>query len=175
MNNTFPALQSIGIRRKRLELSQAKFSKMAGLSQSMLNKIENGVVVPSYKIAIDIFEKLDELENSKEKTAMNIMHKNVVKLKPTDTVEKASRLAKSYSISQFPVVDDDRHVGSIQTIDLIELQHDMKIGAKLNTPFPTVNENTPVNIIREILKHDKAVIVVNKKGISGIITAEDFL
>ena len=175
MNKLFPNLKSIRIRRKRLELSQMKFSKLVGISQSMLTKIENGIVIPSYKKAIDIFEKLDELENSTEKVAKDIMHKNVIKLKTTDTVENAVKLAKSHGISQFPIVDNGRFVGSIQTLDLIGLNYDMKIGWKINTPFPTVNENTPINIIREMLKHEQAIIVVNKGEIVGIITAEDFL
>lgn len=175
MNNSFPSLQSIRIRRKRLELGQMKFSKLVGISQSMLAKVESGVVIPSYQKAIDMFEKLDELEHSNEKTAGDIMHKNVIKLKPTDPVEKAARLAKSYGISQFPIVDDKRLLGSIQTLDLIGLDPDVKVGWKSNAPFPAVNESTPVSTVRELLKHERAVIVVNKGGLVGIITAEDFL
>jgi len=175
MNRLFPELQSIRIRRKKLNISQNEFAKSVGISQSMLTKIENGVVVPSYKKAADIFEKLEELEHRDEKTAKEIMKKNVIKLRTFDTVGKAAKYAKSYGVSQFPVVDKGKIIGSIETPDLIDMDLSTRIGFKFNPPFPTMNESTPVSIIREVLKYQRAIIVVKKGEIEGIITAEDLL
>lgn len=171
----FPNINSIGIRRKRLNLSQNQLAKKVGISQSMLTKIERGLVIPSYGKAVDIFNELDALEHTDDKIATDMMKKDVTCLKSSDTVEKAAKLAKKYAISQFPVVDGDRIIGSIRTSDLLELPKDMKIGWKINTPFPTVNENAPITTIRELLKHEQAVLVVRKSDIIGIVTAEDLL
>ena len=171
----FPDVNSIGIRRKRLNLSQNQLAKRVGISQSMLTKIERGLVIPSYSKAVDIFNELDALEHTDDKIATDMMKKDVTKLKSSDTAEKAARLAKKYAISQFPVIEGSRIVGSIKTSDLLELPKGTKVGWKMNTPFPTVNENAPISTIRELLKHEQAVVVVRKSDIIGIITAEDLL
>lgn len=171
----FPNLDAIGIRRRRLGATQSAFAKSVGISQSMLTKIERGKVMPSYGMAIKIFEKLQELEKGETKTAAEVMRKKVFELKNSDTVGTAATLAKRHSLSQFPVVSAGRIVGSISTTDLVGLDRGTKIGWKMQPPFPTVNEETPIGIVKELIKHEKAVVVARRGEIVGIITAEDLL
>ena len=121
-----PDLKSIKRRRTLLGLSQHALAKQVGLSQSMLAKTENGKTEPSYKVAMDIFEKLDELENIRSKKAKDVMSKNVFSLKKTDNVAKAIHLAKKYSISQFPIVQSRYLIGSISVRDLLDVSKDVK-------------------------------------------------
>jgi len=171
----FPVLSSIGIRRKRLDLTQNAFAKRVGISQSMLTKIERGKTIPSYKIAVEIFGKLDEIEHHGEKAAKEFMNSKVIGLEGTDTIEKAARLAKQHGISQFPVLSGGRIVGSTRTSDLIVLPKGAKVGWKMEPPFPTVHEDTPIIVVRSLLAHAPAVVVVRKGAIVGMITAEDLL
>lgn len=171
----FPEITSIGIRRKKLGLSQNGFAKMAGISQSMLTKIEHGTTMPSYKKAIELFNTLDELEHREEKTAKDLMKKGVITLQADDTIDKASKLAKKNGVSQFIVLDHGKIVGGVKTTNLIDVPKSAKIRPQLEPPFPTINENAPASIIKELLKHEQAVIVIRNGDIVGIITAEDFL
>ncbi len=171
----FPNLRDIQRRRKILGLTQNQLAKRVGISQSLLTKIERGKVVPNYGIATEIFTVLEELENVDQKLAKDIMHKNVITLKPNDTVERAARLAKKYAISQFPVVEGHRQLGSVASSDLIWNSKSSKIRDIHKEPFPSVNETTPISVVKGILRSSRAVIVLNKGEITGIITADDLL
>ena len=171
----FPELNSISQRRKRLGLTQKALADKAGISQSLLTKIERGVVVPNYKIACEIFEVLDEFEHSEEKVLSDIMLKRVITLKSNDRVFKAVKIAKKNSISQFPVVDGDKVVGAVTTNMLIGFQRDASIKSVMKEPFPTLNANTPVVIAKNLLRQYPAIVVLSRGSIVGIVTAEDML
>jgi predicted transcriptional regulator len=171
----FPSLTDIQRRRKILGLTQSQLSKQVGISQSMLTKIERGLVVPNYKTATEIFDFLESSENKDQKLAKDAMHCHVVLLKPSDTVQKAVALVKKHSFSQFPVVEGHKVVGSIASVDLIGKQKGASIREMLEEPFPSVNETTPLSVVKSILKSSRAVLVMNKGEIKGIITAEDLL
>ncbi|MDE1855291.1 MAG: CBS domain-containing protein [Candidatus Micrarchaeota archaeon] len=171
----FPNLTDIQRRRKVLGLTQSQLAKQVGVSQSLLTKIERGLVVPNYKTATEIFDFLEGVENADQKLAKDAMHTHVITLKPADTVQKAVALVKKHSFSQFPVLEGHKLVGSIASVDLIGRQKSSSIRDMLEDPFPAVNETTPLSIVKSILKSSRAVIVLNKGEIRGIITAEDLL
>ncbi|MEM0200907.1 MAG: CBS domain-containing protein [Candidatus Micrarchaeaceae archaeon] len=171
----FPELFAIYTKRKKLGITQKELSKKAGISQSLLTKIERGVVIPNYKIACNLFEILDEYEYRKEKVLSQIMRKNVILLNSSDTVSKMIRLAKKYSISQFPVLEQNRVVGSITTNNSIGIEKEAKLKTIMQDPFPMLTENTPISVANNILKQFPAIIIINGKTIVGIVTAEDLL
>ncbi len=171
----FPELSTIYLKRKRLGITQKELSKKAGISQSLLTKIERGVVIPNYKTACNLFELLEEYEYKKEKTLSEIMRKNVILLSTSDTISKIIRLAKKHSISQFPIFEDEKVVGAITTNDLIGIGKDIPVKNVMHEPFPTLSENTPISIASNILKQFPAIIVVHGRSIVGIVTAEDLL
>jgi len=57
-----PQLQEIPRRRRNLNLTQKDLAVMAGVSQSMIAKIEALKVNPSYEKTKRIFDVLEELE-----------------------------------------------------------------------------------------------------------------
>ncbi|MGC8479372.1 MAG: CBS domain-containing protein [Candidatus Micrarchaeia archaeon] len=171
----FPELSSIQLRRKRLNITQNALAQKVDISQSLLTKIERGIVIPNYKIACDIFEVLDEYEYKKEKVLSDIMRKHVITLKSSDTVGKTANIAKKYSISQFPVIEKNNIIGSITTSTLIGINKNVVIKNVMKEPFPTLNQNTPLSIASNILKQYPAIIVINRSSILGIVTPEDLL
>ena len=171
----FPSLADVQRRRKILGLTQSQLAKQVGISQSLLTKIERGLVVPNYKTATEIFAFLESAENTNQKLAKDAMHSHVIALKPSDTVQKAVALVKKHAFSQFPVVEGHKLVGSIASVDLIGKQRSASVRDMLEEPFPAVNETTPLSVVKSILKSSRAVLVLNKGEIKGIITAEDLL
>jgi predicted transcriptional regulator len=171
----FPELSSIQLRRNRLGLTQNVLSSKAGISQSLLTKIERGLVIPSYKTACDIFDVLDEQEYKKEKTLSDVMKRGVMLLKSTDTAEKAANMAKKYAISQFPVTAEGKVVGAITTNLLVNVSKGAKIKDIMKEPFPTLSSNTPLTIASSLLKQYPAILVLKGGSIIGIATAEDML
>lgn len=170
-----PNLESIKYRRSMLGLSQHAFAKQTGISQSMLAKVESGKAEPSFKIATSLFDKLDELENIRSKKAKDVMNCNVVVLNEDDDVEKAIRLSKKHAISQFPIVHNGFLVGSVSVRELLDVEKDGKIGSITGVSLPTVNENTPIEAVKVLLKSSQAVWVVENGKVKGVITAEDLL
>ncbi len=171
----FPELTSISIRRRRLGLTQKKLSAKAEISQSLLTKIERGLVIPNYKTACNIFEILDEQEYKQEKTLFDVMRRKVMTLKSSENVEKAIEMAKKYSISQFPVLENGKIVGAITTNLLVDIKKNTRIKDIMKEPFPTLNANTPLTIASNLLKQYPAIIIVQNSSIIGIVTAEDLL
>jgi len=171
----FPNLNSISRRRKALGITQKKLAKDADISQSLLTKIERGIVVPSYSTAISIFNALEYNEHREEVKAYEVMHSKVITLKPSDTVEKAASISRKHSISQFPVVLNGNIVGSISTSSMIWSNKNDKIASIMGEPFPMIGRSTPLSSVKALLKSANAVLVMGNGSILGIITADDLL
>ncbi|MDE1825135.1 MAG: CBS domain-containing protein [Candidatus Micrarchaeota archaeon] len=171
----FPELNTISLRRKKLGITQSALARSINMSQSMLTKIEREKAMPSYKAAVEIFDRLEELEHQEEKAAKDVMRRKVIALSSSDRVEKVAKIAKENGVSQFPVMDKKGIVGGIRTSALIGAPKNQPIGSSVGAPFPTVNETAPLSVVKNLLKYDQAVIVVGREGIVGIITAEDLI
>lgn len=171
----FPSLESVSRRRKLLGKTQHAFAKLIGISQSMIAKIESGKAEPSYRLAVEIFEKLDELESRDTKKVEDVMSRNVIVLKDTDTVGYASGIVKDKAISQFPVLMDGGMIRSIRTNDMAGMGKNIKIGVLVKEAFPTVRSDTPLSIVIGFLHLNQAVVVMKEGKIAGIITAEDLI
>ena len=156
-------------------MTQSGLAAKAGISQSLLTKIERGKTVPNYNIACSIFELLDEHESKGEKTLFDIMQKNVIILNSTDKVSKVILLAKKHSLSQFPIKEKNRLIGAITTNMLIERSKDDQVKSFMKEPFPTLNSNTNVNTAKSLLKQYPAIVVLRDGSVVGIVTAEDMI
>jgi len=168
-------LKVIRKRRQALNLTQSELAALSGISQSALNKIENERISPSLNTLTKIFGVLEEKEHEGEKKAKDVMHCPVICFKETDTVQRASELAKARSISQFPVLKVGAIVGSISTNGILTAKKGAKLAGFIEPAFPTFGPETPVSIIISVLKYAKAALVLEKGKIKGIITPEDLL
>ncbi|RMF55376.1 CBS domain-containing protein, partial [Candidatus Woesearchaeota archaeon] len=143
--------------RKKLGLTQGELAKQAGVSQSLIAKIEAGSIDPTYSKATAIINTLKSLRTSKEITAKKIMIKNVVFVCPEDPIKKAIQKMKKYAISQMPVLDDKRVVGMISEKSILnsilkESSSNMKVNDVMFDPPPIVNEKTPLSVLSDLLK-----------------------
>jgi predicted transcriptional regulator len=170
--------------RKQFRLTQKKLAEKAGVSQSLIARIENKTVDPRLSTIKKI---IDALVFTKEEkiTAQDIMHTPVISIEVLDTVRKAVNLMKTHAISQLPVLDGEKVVGSIQESILINRLSKSKdvrtffstsVYNIMDKPFNSVELDTDIDIVINILsKGNPSVLVINRKKIAGIITKIDVL
>ena len=183
MRMELPSINDVGRRRKKLGLTQHELARRAGVSQSLVARIENGAVDPRYSKVAGIFRALDELKD-REVSADEIMTKDVVGIQTTVRMGDVTKKMKTYGVSQMPVYDGDAIVGSISETAILD-QIDSGVDGKVlssNTvqeymedAFPTVKPETPVSVVSALLEHNTAVIVSEKGKVKGIITKADVL
>lgn len=168
-------------KRKALKLNQRELSKLSGVSQGLISKIEcGGDIDPKYENVRKILLALEKVESKggKEKKAKDIMERNVRGLQITDNAKKAADIMSRKKFSQLPVYKGKEMIGSIsypQLLGKLEQLSEMNIEEVMEEPFPTIDKETPLKIIGLLLKYRKAVIVKEKNKIVGIITEDDLL
>ena len=168
--------------RTELGLTQTELANLSKVSQSLIAKIERGNIEPSYSIARRIFIVLEEQITNKQKelVAKNICSKNLVTIASDDSIEKAIKLMKKHAISQIPVIKDNVLIGSISEETFINNYDkinnaNMDIAQIMDDPFPTLPEDTPISLIKDILKTYTAAILLKNGKPFGIISKADLL
>ena len=72
-------LEEIKEIRKKFGLTQSELAKRAGVSQSLIAKIEANMLDPGYSKTKQIFDALENLTQKEELTAQQIMQKKMAK------------------------------------------------------------------------------------------------
>jgi predicted transcriptional regulator len=169
--------------RKKLGITQKQLAKLAGVSQSLIAKIESNRIDPAYSKVQAI---LNALENVSHKSttvvlAKDIMTRLVIYVTPQDKLEKAIHIMRSKSISQLPVFSGSNSVGSINDekfMDWIEKYGNnlskIKVGEVMVESFPSIPQTANLEIITSILRHYSAVLVKDDT-VKGIITKADLI
>ncbi|MEM2093995.1 MAG: CBS domain-containing protein [Candidatus Bathyarchaeia archaeon] len=169
--------------RKAMGLTQRELSKMAGVSQSLIARIENGTVDPrlstARKIIQALFPKLNKM------SASQVMHSPVITVNAQDTVRRAVDIMREKGYSQLPVLMDGRIVGSVRETTLLDrVAKSGNPTAILNgsvynvmeKSLPTVHEDTSLDeIIDKLSSGEPAILVTRDGSISGIITKIDVI
>ena len=173
-------IKDIRMIRKKLNITQKELSKASGVSQSAIAKIESGVMSPSYDIAEKIFKALETLENKESIKAKDILTKEVIKANVDDSIQTAASLMKKYNISQLPVFEGDHLVGLISESTIAESMgignlKNKKVEEIMTEAPPTINEDSPIKMIAEILKYSPIVVVYKRNKMTGVITKSDLL
>jgi len=179
-----PRLDEIPRRRRSLNLTQKDLALLAGVSQSMIAKIEALKINPSYERTKKIFDALEELERKAETKAKEIASRKVVGVRREDLVAKATAAMRQTGFSQLPVLDDGFVVGSIseksiltQVVkgkDLTELSNE-HVEDIMDEPFPQLDEDSPLSAILMLLQYSPAVVLTKRGRPSGIVTRADLL
>jgi predicted transcriptional regulator len=91
--------------RKQLGLTQKDLAKLAGVSQSLIAKIESNRIDPAYSKVVQIVVALESQLNQSKKTVGQIMTSQIISIKPSDSVFHAIELMRSKDISQLPVFE----------------------------------------------------------------------
>lgn len=193
-----PDLDKIRQFRGRLELSQRELANLAGVSQSLIAKIEKGGIDPSYGNIRKIFaafekvidqRKIDGKKVGAHLTVADLATKGVVSISPDETIgEAVDRMFKG-PFTQLPVISGDRVVGSITddrtrdyTIEETKNGHRAyesvmrtRVEDIMTDPFPILSEDTPVELASLHLQMEEAILVSRKGAVVGILTSADFL
>lgn len=193
-----PELDEIRHMRKRLELSQRELASIAGVSQSLIAKVERGTIDPSYKNIRKIFEAFEDILKKRalegrstgiRLTVGDLATRGVISISPEQTLAEAVDLMVKGRFTQLPVMIGDRIVGGITddyirdyTIEetrnqrkLFDEVMQVKVGDIMQAPFPILSEDTPIELASLHLQRDEAVLVTHKGIIEGILTSADFL
>jgi predicted transcriptional regulator len=167
--------------RAKLDLTQKELSKLSGVSQSMIAKIEAGLVDPTYNVAKKLFSALDNINNRFEHKASEFLNKKVLFCYEDDTVKSIISLMKKHAISQMPVIDNkEKLVGEIsENVILFNMDKITKEGLLVKDIMqdapPVVSKNTSHKALSHLLSEFPFVLVSEKGKYLGIITKSDLI
>jgi predicted transcriptional regulator len=179
----FPDISAIKQKRTELSLTQKQLSQEANISQSLIAKIEAKKVSPSYSIVKRIFDTFERLEHKKTGVCLKLISKKLISISSNDTVKHASEIMKKHAVSQLPVFQNKRVIGTISesTIynKILEIDKNklfrQKVSSVMEEPLPIISASTPASVAMPLLKTNPAILLTEKDKIIGILTKEDFI
>jgi predicted transcriptional regulator len=182
----FPEVTEIKAMRKALDITQTELSRLTGVSQSTIAKLENANINGSYETVVRLFQALEEEANRRRagKKAIDVASKEIISIQATAKVKHATEMMRQSGYSQLPVFDGERPVGSISEYGILALLRDgtsmaeaveRNVRSMMSEAFPLVNEDTPLETVTSLLSSSSAVLVGKKGKVTGIITSSDVL
>ena len=157
-------------------LTQRELAKLAGVSQAHIAKIERGSVDPRLSTVNRI---LQVLTMGKGKKCGDIMAESIISVKPDDKILKVSKLMIGHAISQVPVVKNGKCIGAVTEESIVRNLSstiaDERVTEIMQSPLPSVPENTDTSLVKPLLEHHPALLVIRRGEIVGIITRSDLL
>ncbi len=180
---SLPSIDEIRKLRKKLGLTQSQLAELSDVSQSLISQIESGEVDPRLSTLNRIVEALNSEESDREVFAEDIYVRDLIWVSPDDTVMSAANAMWTHAISQLPVIDNGRNLGSISEKSItgeIAKGSAANLGEKrirdvMQDPFPMVSKRTRMEAILSLLQESPAVLVIADGRIGGIITKADVL
>jgi len=175
-----PELNEIKSKRKELKLTQKELADLSEVPQSIIAKIENKKISPSYESVKRIFDVLGK-EIKKKQTAKSLMSKNLISIKENEKVSKAIYLMNRKGISQLPVMKKNIPIGTVTEKTLVEKISSGKINSKdkvldlMEESLPILESNSETEVVSALLKYYSAVLVKEKDKITGIITRTNII
>lgn len=171
--------------RRELGITQRDLARAAGVSQSLIARIESGDIDPRVSTYSRIVKALRDLQQRKERVAREIMTSPVITVAPSTPLERAIALMREKGISQLPVVEEGIQVGCLTEEDILRIVErengrvdlfKLKVEDVMGEGLPIVGEETPLSAILPLLKHKPAVLVAGRGGkLKGIITKIDVI
>jgi cystathionine beta-synthase len=108
--------------------------------------------------------------------------RKLVTIAPDATAEQAIQLLEATGISQLPVMDAGKPVGSVQEVTLVRVMHDasdpnaVRIGDVMARPLPTVDVNTHLDeAYRLLLAGYTGVLATSDGAVVDIVTRIDLI
>ncbi|MGP8124414.1 MAG: CBS domain-containing protein [Nitrososphaerales archaeon] len=170
--------------RLQLGLTQASLAKAAGVSQSIVAKVEAGAVDPTFKTLRAISTALNSRIITAGKKAADVMSSPVIGVNSDARLSECVAVMKKNAFSQMPVFSGGKMVGTITEGRILDLLVTAPNPAEvLNQPvrdhiqpvFAVVGRDTPVEALFSLFGYLPAVVVVSEERVLGIITKIDML
>jgi predicted transcriptional regulator len=162
--------------RKECGLTQQQLAEVVGITQAHVAKIENERVNPRLATINKI---ISVLKTNKTLKCESFITKRIISAKPNDSVYHIVKLMRENDISQIPVMEGERCVGSIseKTIvrNLDKISSSTKVKDLMDESFPVVSCRENVDLVKALLEYHQAVLVSEKGRIIGIVTKSDLL
>lgn len=170
--------------RLRKGLTQSDLARMAGVSQSLVARLEASSVDPRVSTLEKILKVLTNVPSMK--LAADIMGSPVVTVDFDDKVRTAVELMKRRDISQLPVMLRGHPVGAIEEEKILkrlvsnlsnpDRVYDTKIGDLISSVYPSISSNASLIEIADLLSRGhSALLVVEGNELKGIITKIDLI
>ena len=170
--------------RTQMGFTQSELAKAAGVSQSIVAKIEAGAVDPTYSTLAAISRALGARKHSVMKKAGDVMSSPVVGVQEGATVKECAALMKKRGFSQVPVFSGERIVGTITDSHIMDLLAqspdprkvlDRRVEELIQPVFAVVGRDTPVDALFSLFRYMPAVLVESEEKIQGIVTKIDLM
>jgi predicted transcriptional regulator len=170
--------------RVQLGITQSELAKAAGVSQSLIAKLESGLVDPSFSTMKAISEALRSHIRMEGKKAADVMSSPVIPVQSNTSISESINLMKKNNVSQLPVYSGTRLVGSISENQIVTLLSGVEdprallskpISTVVQPSFPVVSVDTPIEALFSLFKFVPAVLVASGEKVEGIITKIDML
>lgn len=179
-----PRLDDLRQRRRRLGLTQGELARAAGVSQSLVAKIERRQVEASFRNGLALLEALGRAEDrvASDATVGALATRSLVKVRPDDLLREAARRMRQNAVSQLPVMEGDLMVGSLTDRMVVDCLADPTRASRLDwlivkevmrEPFPQLDVATPGAVATPLLRHASAVMVTERGRFVGILTQAD--
>jgi predicted transcriptional regulator len=177
-----PTPDEIRNRRESLNLRQTELARCAGISQSMVARIEAGSVDPRISTLNKIIGVLNAA-GQKSTTAAQMMHSPVLSVQPHDSIARAVEIFEKNNISQLPVVENGIPVGCISESVIVKAIEQQRLHRTqpffvrdfIEPGFPTVPPDIDVETVIDILQQNHAVLIVDGGEVRGVITKHDLI
>ncbi|MDD1661802.1 MAG: CBS domain-containing protein [Methanomicrobiales archaeon] len=177
-----PTSDEIRSRRMMLGLTQTDLARKAGISQSMIARIESGSVDPRVSTLRRIVAVLSQKDEPLYR-ARDVMHTPVYTVGPSDPVSRAVEIMEKNDISQVPVVERGVPIGCISETAIVSALEEGGMHGSGSRPvrdfmepgFPTVPLEADVRDIVHLLRENHAVLVVEGGRVAGVITKHDLI
>lgn len=162
--------------RKEAGLTQQKLADLVGITQAHIAKIENEKVNPRLSTINKIMFVLKTNSRVKSK---DLLTNNLIFVKPEDSVERVSRLMRENDISQLPVIDKEKCVGSVSEKIIVRnldtITKSTKVKEVMEEPFPIISSSDDIDVVKALLEYHQAVLVSDRGKIIGIVTKSNLL
>ena len=176
------SLSDIKFLRKKFSLNQNELAGKAGVSQSLIAKIEAGKVEPTFSKAQQIFSALEELREKEEVKAKEVMNKEILTTPIHSSLKEIISIMKENGISQVPVVSRENVCGLVtekillkETLNNPDRINSLRAGDVMEEAPPIISLNTGIRILSELL-HDYPIVLVAEKGeMKGVVSKSDLL
>jgi len=106
------------------------------------------------------------------------MSQKIISVTPDSNLSDAISKMRKHGISQLPIVQDHKAIGTITESDILDALLNKKsniVEDVMESPPPVVASDSSVSVISHLFKHFQMVLVSKKGRLIGVVTKSDLL